>query len=156
MTAPVPRTPPVARRAQQAASPGHEHGGTPSLSAEDERLLGTSPQALASIAGQHQTMPGATEHKHLEHEQHGTPPHTSKQPAQPAKQVEDENLGTSALPSASRGKGKGQGNKRQFPAIADSLAVMPTSPPRGPDPPQASCLLFEKRWNVCPLGARVS
>lgn len=70
-------------------------------------------------------MPGATEHKHLEHEQHGTPPHTSKQPAQPAKQVEDENLGTSALPSASRGKGKGQGNKRQFAANGSTDIVGP-------------------------------
>ncbi|CAK9085135.1 unnamed protein product [Durusdinium trenchii] len=139
--------------AQQAASPGNEQGasevkhlehdqngtppaeevdderrGTPAQAPEQpaqqalpakEQILSTSPQASAPMADQHQDMPGASERKHLEHDQPCIPPHTSKQSARPAEQVVDEHL------SAARGKGKGQGNKRQFAANGSTDIVGP-------------------------------
>ena len=73
-----------------------ERRGTPAQAPEQpaqqalpakEQLLSTSPQASAPMADQHKDMPGASEVKHLEHDQPG---------AQPAEEVEDERLGTPA------------------------------------------------------------
>ena len=105
-----------------------ERRGTPAQAPEQpaqqalpakEQILSTSPQASAPMADQHQDMPGASERKHLEHDQPCIPPHTSKQSARPAEQVVDEHL------SAARGKGKGQGNKRQFAANGSTDIVGP-------------------------------